>query len=208
MFDLDKYYRLLGDFNLKSYLKLDPFDITYEFEANDYLEYKEKLTSKIQKIDLKDYKSLKEILELAGTMNFFLGVILNRITSESFFSEDKDAHLQIDRGKKILEKTDKGESLYDREKIEKRIKSLEETIERKLVFDADGVPINLYQNQIEDIIYKFTDIFEKKFLMLGLIYEFKGNILENIDINETYIINEFNELDFNQLEAFLKLYQY
>ena len=32
--------------------------------------------------------------------------------------------------------------------------------------------------------------------------------LENIDINETYIINEFNELDFNQLEAFLKLYQY
>ena len=43
--------------------------------------------------------------------------------------------------------------------------------------------------------------------MLGLIYEFKGNILENIDINETYIINEFNELDFNQLEAFLKLYQ-
>ena len=43
--------------------------------------------------------------------------------------------------------------------------------------------------------------------MIGVIYEYKGNILENIDIDETHIINEYNELDFTQLEAFLKLYE-
>ena len=171
-FDLDRYYSLLGDFDLENYLKLDPFDITYEFEANDYLEYKEKLSSKIQKLDLKDYESLKDILELAGTMNYFLEVLINRMASESFFSDKHEKH-----------------------------------IERKLVDDADGVPINLYDNQLEDIISKFIDIFEKTFLMLGVIYEYKSDILENIDIDETYIINEFNELDFNQLEAFFKLYQ-
>jgi hypothetical protein len=49
--------------------------------------------------------------------------------------------------------------------------------------------------------------FEKKVLMIGVIYEYKGNILENIDIDEKHIINEYNELDFSQLEAFLKLYE-
>jgi hypothetical protein len=172
LFDLDRYYSLLGDFEIENYLKLDAYDITYEFEVSDFLEYKEKLSSKIQKIDLKDYKSLKDILELAGTMSYFLNQLITSMAHESFFSDKHEKH-----------------------------------VERKVVNDANGNPTNLYTNQLEDVINEFTDVFEKKVLMIGVIYEYKGNILENIDIDEKHIINEYNELDFSQLEAFLKLYE-
>ena len=62
-------------------------------------------------------------------------------------------------------------------------------------------------NQLTDTLYKFMDIFEKKFIMLGVIYQYRGNILDNIEIDESYFINEFDELDFSQIEAFFKLYQ-
>lgn len=43
--------------------------------------------------------------------------------------------------------------------------------------------------------------------MVGVIYQYKGNILENIDIDEAYFIKEYDELDYSQIEAFFKLYQ-
>ena len=171
MFDQNRYYKLLGDFDIENYLKLDAFELQF-FEFKDFLEYKEKLSSKIQKIDLKDYESLKDILELAGTMSYYLDQLITDMAHDSFFSDKHEKH-----------------------------------VERKPVPDANGNPTGLYTNQLEDVIDEFTGVFEKKLLMIGVIYEYKGNILENIDINEKHIINEYNEIDFSQLEAFLKLYE-
>ena len=80
-------------------------------------------------------------------------------------------------------------------------------LERNLVHDGESMAVFETDNQLTDTLYKFMDIFEKKFIMLGVIYQYRGNILDNIEIDESYFINEFDELDFSQIEAFFKLYQ-
>ena len=173
-FDQARFFDLLGNFDLHMFLK-HPFDyIQYDMSFDDYLQYRDELSRKIHNLCLKDFESLKDILELAGTMNFFLGSLANRIAHESFFSDRHEKHVERDLV-----------SINDDEDM--------------IVFETD--------NQLTDTLYKFMDVFEKKFVMLGVIYQYKGNILENIDIDEAYFIKEYDELDFSQIEAFFKLYQ-
>jgi hypothetical protein len=171
-FDLNKYYELLGNFDLDIYLKHPKDYIQDEMSFDDYLDYREKLSSKIHNLFLKDFDSLKDLLELAGTMNYFIGCLANRIAHESFFTKKHQKHL-----------------------------------ERNLVHDGESMPVFETDSQLTDTLYKFMDIFEKKFVMLGVIYQYKANILDNIEIDESYFINEFDELDFSQIKAFFKLYQ-
>ena len=170
-FDQARFYDLLGNFDLEMFLK-HPFDyIQYDMTFDDYLKYRDELSTKIHNLYLKDFESLKDILELAGSMNLFLGYLCHRIATDSFWSDRHEKHL-----------------------------------ERNLVHDSDSIVFET-DNQLTDTLYKFMDVFEKKFVMLGVIYQYKGNILENINIDEGYFIKEYDELDYSQIEAFFKLYQ-
>ena len=170
-FNQARFYDLLSSFDLTAFSKHPIYSIENEIGFDDYLKYRDELSSKIHNLYLKDFDSLKDILELAGSMNLFLSSLCHRIATDSFW---------LDRHK--------------------------EHLERNLVYDSDSIVFET-DNQLTDTLYKFMDIFEKKFVMLGVIYQYKGNILENIDIDETYFIKEYDELDFSQIEAFFKLYQ-
>ena len=170
-FNLEKYYDLLGNFDLSLFSKHNIDYIQNDMNINDYLEHKEKLSSKIHNLYLKDYESLNIILQIASTMNLFLSYITQKIASDSFWTDRHQKHL-----------------------------------ERNLVHDADSIVFET-DNQLTDTLYKFMDIFEKKFVMLGVIYQYKRNILDHIEIDEVYFIKEYDELDFSQIEAFFKLYQ-
>jgi len=170
-FDQARFYDLIGSFELTKFTKHPMYSIDEEMGFDDYLRYREELATKIHNLYLKDFESLKDILELAGSMNLFLESLANRIAHESFFTDRHEKH-----------------------------------VERNLVDDEDMIVFET-DNQLTDTLYKFIDVFEKKFVMLGVIYQYKGNILENIDIDEAYFIKEYDELDFSQIEAFFKLYQ-
>ena len=138
-FDQARFYDLIGSFELTKFTKHPMYSIDEEMGFDDYLRYREELATKIHNLYLKDFESLKDILELAGSMNLFLESLANRIAHESFFTDRHEKH-----------------------------------VERNLVHDSDSIVFET-DNQLTDTLYKFMDVFEKKFIMLGVIYQYKGN---------------------------------
>ena len=93
-FDQARFYDLIGSLELTMFTKHPIYSIEDEMDFDDYLRYRDELATKIHNLYLKDFESLKDILELAGSMNLFLESLANRIAHESFFTDRHEKHVE------------------------------------------------------------------------------------------------------------------
>ena len=61
-----RFYDLIGSFELTMFTKHPIYSIEDEMGFDDYLRYRDELATKIHNLYLKDFESLKDILECPG----------------------------------------------------------------------------------------------------------------------------------------------